>query len=32
MLKRVSVYGDLVVAINVGITDCQARHGAAACR
>ena len=31
-LKRVSVSRDWVVVINVGITDCQARHGAAACR
>ena len=27
--KRVSVSGDWVVVINVGMVDCQARHGAA---
>ena len=31
MLNKVSVSGDLVVAINVGVTDCHAM-GAAACR
>ena len=29
-LKRESVSGDWVVAINVGMIDCHARHGAAA--
>ena len=32
MLKRVFVSGDSIVAINGGMTDCQARHGVAACR
>ena len=31
-LKRESVSGDWVVAINVGVIDCHARHGAAAWR
>ena len=31
-LKRVSVSGDRVVAMILGMIDCQARHGAAACR
>ena len=31
-LKSESVSGHWVVAINVGIIDCHARHGAAACR
>ena len=31
-LKRVSVSGVWVVAISVGMTECQTRHGAAACR
>ena len=31
-MKRKSVSGDWVVAINVGMIDCQARHGAAAWR
>ena len=31
-LKSESVSGDWVVAINEGMIDCQARHGAAACR
>ena len=29
-LKKVSVSGDWVVAINMGMIDCHARHGAAA--